>query len=84
MFITLKGFKGLQREWLKDSTTYLTFNVCNVLNYVLLKNEDGRLAYGIFHGRYDLQQDILFTLPSCSNLRGHDLKLRHHFFHLAR
>ncbi len=25
-----------------------------------------------------------FTLPSCSHLRGHDLKLRHRSFHLAR
>ncbi len=42
------------------------------------------LAYGIFHGRYDLPQDLFFTLPSCSHLRGHDLKLRHRSFHLAR
>ncbi len=42
------------------------------------------LAYGIFHGRYDLLHDLFFTLPSCSHLRGHDLKLRHRFFHLAR
>ncbi len=42
------------------------------------------LAYGIFHGRYDLPQDLFFTLPTCSHLRGHDLKLRHRSFHLAR
>ncbi len=40
-------------------------------------------AYGIFHGRYELPKDILFTLPSFFHLRGHDLKLRHHLFHLA-
>ncbi len=42
------------------------------------------LAYGIFHGRYDLPQDIFFTLPYCSHIRGHDLKLRPRSFHLAR
>ncbi len=31
------------------------------------------LAYGIFNGRYDLPQDLFFTLPSCSHLRGHAL-----------
>ncbi len=42
------------------------------------------LAYGIFHGGYDLLQDLFFTLPSCSHLRGHDLKLRHRSLYLAR
>ncbi len=42
------------------------------------------LAHGIFHGKYDLQQNLFFTLPSCSHLRGHDLKLRHRSFNLAR
>ncbi len=42
------------------------------------------LAHGIFHGGYDLPQDIFFTLPSSSEFRGHDLKLLHHSFHLAR
>ncbi len=42
------------------------------------------LAYGIFYGRYDLPHDIFFTQPSFSHLRGHDLKLRHRSFHLAR
>ncbi len=42
------------------------------------------LAYGIFHGRYDLPHDIFFTLPSCSHLRGHDLKLSHRSFNLVR
>ncbi len=42
------------------------------------------LAYGIFHGRYDIPHDLFFTLPSGSHLRGHDLKLRHRSFHLAR
>ncbi len=41
-------------------------------------------AHGIFHGRYDLPQDIFFILPCCSHLRGHNLKLRHRSFHLAR
>ncbi len=40
-------------------------------------------AYLISHGRYDLQQDVFFTLQSFSHLRGHDLKLRHRPFHLA-
>ncbi len=31
-----------------------------------------------------LPHDIFFTLPSCSHLRGHDLKLSHRAFHLAR
>ncbi len=42
------------------------------------------LVYGMFHGRYDLPHDILFTLPSCSHLGDHDLKLRHRSFHFAR
>ncbi len=41
-------------------------------------------AYGIFHGRYDIPHDIFFILPSGSHLRGHDLRLRHRSFHLAR
>ncbi len=42
------------------------------------------LAYGIFHGRYDLPQELFFSLPSCSHLHGQDLKLRHRSFNLAR
>ncbi len=45
---------------------------------------DLSLAYGIVHGRYDLPQVLFFTLPSCFQLRGHDLKLRHRPLHLAR
>ncbi len=48
------------------------------------QRDDLILAFGIFHGSYDLPHDIFFTLPSCSHLRGHDLKLRHRSFHLAR
>ncbi len=48
------------------------------------KRTDLILTYGIFHGRYNLPQDLFFTLTSCSHLRGHDLKLRHRSLHLAR
>ncbi len=42
------------------------------------------LAYGIFHGRYALPRDIFLTRPSRSHLHGHDLKLSHRSFYLAR
>ncbi len=32
---------------------------------------------------WNFPQDIFFTLPSCSRLCGHDLKLRHRSFYLA-
>ncbi len=41
------------------------------------------LAYGIFHNRYDLPQNISFTPPPFSHLRGHVLKLRNRSVHLA-
>ncbi len=41
------------------------------------------LTCGIFHGRYELLQDIFFTQPSCSPLGSHDLKLRYRSFHLG-
>ncbi len=33
--------KEMKREWQKDSATSRTFNICSVLSYVPLKNEDG-------------------------------------------
>ncbi len=72
----------------KGPITSLPFNVCSVLTRCSLEKRRRRadliLAYVIFHGRYDLSHGIFFTLPSCSHLRCHDLKLCPRSFHLAR
>ncbi len=57
-------------------------NVCSL--ETRRQRADLIFAYEIFHDRYDLPQDIFFTLPSCSHFCGHDLELRHRVFHLAR
>ncbi len=58
------------------------FNLCSLEKR--RRRADLILVHGIFHGRYDLPHDLFVTLPSCTHLRGHDLKLRHRSFNLAR
>ncbi len=57
-------------------------NVCSLEKRRCLS--DLTPGYVIFHGSYDLPHYLFFSLPSCSHLRGHDLKLVHRSFHFAR
>ncbi len=72
--------KGL--HFLPNIQRLQRLNLCSLAKR--RRRTDLILAYGIFHGRYDLLQDMFFTLPSCSHLCRQDSKLHHRSFHLAR
>ncbi len=42
------------------------------------------IAHKIFPCRHNYLQDEVFTRPTCSHVRGYNLKLRHHSSHVAR
>ncbi len=67
-------------EWSKDWNLPLNESKCAFLT----SGSSRPTPYSHFDGGPDLPQDLFFTLPSCSHLRGHDLMLRHRSFHLAR